>query len=359
MAAPTLPVDVWLLVFAQLDDINLLWSTVRNVSRFLRACVDEFFSHGVIQQTFVDLHYSDFHFRSGPVNNYIHVPMVFAGLLEGGARAVFQQRAYCQFDSSMRQGSVRGWVPFIERCHKELQLPAPRVLNKSKASEAPPLWELEHSRWRNALAGDAKRAYLLTMGNMTSIGRGDRPPYYLKIADHVNDSELVDLVVDCERHEISFDWRRTFSMFFLEVEFAARASQSSGTKTVYDKDLIATLKRYPYENDWYDDRVRARSKRLAAWTAKNKHRSSPDFRLWTLNRVGLEKDRVRRFLTHKNLQPVPEEQEVVMAQELVPERLADDHPNLLFWPWGDDDVFFVPTSMKRAKLCNANCCVVL
>ncbi|KAF2006865.1 hypothetical protein P154DRAFT_517337 [Amniculicola lignicola CBS 123094] len=343
-------VEIWLRVFQALQDPNVLWSTVRHVSRFLCACVEEHFRHGIIQNTFIDLHYSDFHTRHGPDNGYIHIPLVFDRFSQDGSLAVFQQRVFKRNNSSPVAGSVRGWVPFIERYHLEVRKPKPQILNKSQANNGPPLWEAEHGDIRNSLSGDEKKNYLISMGKMVSIARGDRPPYYIKIFNAINDTELVDPVIDCREREVSFDWRKTYTMFFREEEFVIRASRlPRSKKRCYDKDLPAVAARWGYDKSYQDDDgLRARQKRLQKWTNKNKHRLSSEMRLWTEVRVNLEKVLLLRILRHDNLGPVIEEQE-----EIVPEKLADDHPDLLFWPWGDADRFFVP-----ARRVPRNCVVM-
>lgn len=360
-APPALPVDVLLLVFAHLGDLSLLWATCRGVSHFWRACVDEYFRHGIIQSACVDLHYPDFHTRPGPFNTYVHVPMAFSRLSADGVRAVFQQREYKQFSGLRTHGSVRGWVPFAERYCSETHAPKPRVLTKgtpgaNKPSDAAPLWEQAHSCWRNTLSGNDKTTYLSLMRDMVSIGRGDRPPFYLRIADDINDTDLASLEIDCARREISFDWRATFSLFFRELDFVARADKSSSSrKRIYDEDLAAVATRYFLNQNRYNhtvDAVRARQKRLAPWVAKNKHRMSPEVRLMAEHRVQLEKTHLQQFLYRDNLREV----EADDVDEIVPARLADDHPDLLFWPWGDEDRFFVP---KKRHTCGPHKCVIL
>lgn len=341
-------------MFEELDNLTFLWSTVRNVSHFLRAYVDEFFRRCVLPNTFIDLHYSDIHTRHGPVHNYIHVPMVFDRLTDDGSRAVFQQRAYKKIDQCHLPGSVHGWIPFIERYHNEVLKDKPQVLNRSKPDNAPPLWEREYMRWRQNLFDGRKKSYLLNMGNMTSIARGDRPPFYIKVHGVVNDTDMVHLVIDCKQREISFNWRQTLALFYLEQNFAARAYNNPG-KRVYDKDLERVAGRYFRNQNRYNHALRARQKRLLTWTAKNKQRMSPEVRLWTEHRVDAEKVRLQRSLNHKNLTPVSETAND--EDEIVPNQLADDHADLMFWPWVDDDGFFVP--VKNARVVHLNCCAVL
>lgn len=353
-SAAQLPVDILLLIFQELGDLVFLWSTCRNVSRFWRDCVDERVRHGVVQNTLIDLHYSDIHFHPGPVNLCIHEPMVFDRFSDDGTRAIFQQRTYKQASGSRAKGSLRGWVPFIERYCKETLKPKPTVLNKSKSSDAAPLWEREHPRWRNHLFGETKDTYLTFLRDMTSIGRGDRPPYYIKVLDTVNDTELVDLVIDCKQREISFNWRNTYSMFFREDAFA-HVLESSSKKRVYDEDLTAVALRYFVDDHKrHDNKYRARQKRLAPWVAKNKHRMSAEARLATANIVDRENLWVQRYLHRDNLAELPEGYEE--TNEIVPAKLADDHPDLLLWPWVNPDTFFTP---KKRVLCGGDNCVIL
>jgi hypothetical protein len=354
-AAPSLPLDVWLLVFADVDDINYLWSTCRSVSRFLRACVDVFFRYSVLRNTFVDLHCSDIHTCRGPLSSYIHIPMVFDRMSDNGTHALFKQRVYKHIDGCLQNGSVRGWVPFVERYHKETHQPALKILHKRKASSEPPLWEQLHTHWRNTLNDAMKERYLFNLGNMTSIGRGDRPPFYLKIFDDVNDTDLVDLVVDCAQNEISFNWRETYNLFFREKNFVARTHNRTGKKRIYDEDLVAVSWRYSFNQNRSNHSLRARQKRLRTWTAQNKHRMSSEMRLKTEHRVDAEKVRMQRFLNHDNLALVAEDDHHA-TDEIVHEKLAEDYPALLFWPWTDNDGFYIPGNRPLSRL---NCCTLL
>ena len=200
-----------------------------------------------------------------------------------------------------------------------------------------------------------KKNYLFSLGNMTSIGRGDRPPFYIKIFDDVNDSDLVDLVVDCAKSEVSFNWRETYALFFREQNFAARAYNHPGKRRVYDEDLVAVSSRYDFNQNRHNHKARARQKRLKSWTAQNKHRMSPEMRLMTEYRVDAEKIRMQRFLNHENLDLV-QEREVDVTDEIVPEKLAEDYPAFLFWPWSNEDGFYIS---GRSPLSRLNCCTVL
>ncbi|KAF2133379.1 hypothetical protein P153DRAFT_156077 [Dothidotthia symphoricarpi CBS 119687] len=354
-----LPVDVWLLVFDNIDDLDLLWSVVRNVSHFLRGCVEEHFRHGVLRTALVDLHYSTVHSHSGPSFSYLHLPMHFSRLSSDGTRAIFRQMAYTHYPRLAAGGSVRGWVPFVERYCEETLKSMPVVLHKRSSTKAPPLWEQEHFDLRNTLAGEDKTSYLSELRDHTSIGRGYRPPYYIKISEHINDTELVSLEIDCEAREISFEWRRTFSAFFQERHFIALSGKNMGKKRAYDDDVSLAAARLGYDlakqsNVAAYDARRARRKRLQPWVVKNKHRMTPDHRWKIENAVECEKFHVKHNMHRGNLRELKPEE--LVCEELVPERCADDLPYLLMWPWGGEDTFFTP---RKPVECSPSCCTVL
>ncbi|KAF2687358.1 hypothetical protein K458DRAFT_485581 [Lentithecium fluviatile CBS 122367] len=351
-----LPVDIWLLVFDQLDDLAFLWGICRNISSFFRDCVNRHLRHVLSQNWLIDLHYSDVHTRDGHRPCGIHVPMVFDRFSVDGARIFFQQRAYKDLSDRYYKGSVRGWVPFIERYCEETLKPPPRVLHKSEPSDGAPLWEQMHAHWRNALSGDAKTLYLSDLRGMISIGRGDQPPYYLRIFDTINDTELVDLEIDCKTREISFDWRETYALFFREQDYVARARPSNRKDRVHDVDLAGVDIRNSYHRRKdHDPRIRARRKRLAPWVAKNKHRLSTEMRWWTEDDVYSGENFIGRMLSHDKLCKIEEGTDAAEAEEIVPARLADDHADLLMWPWGDENRSFVP----RRRSCSSKDCVIL
>ena len=362
MRGVTLPVDIWLLVFEEMDDVNILWSHVRNVSHLLRAYIDEFFRHGVIQNTFIDLHYSDIHTSSGPTYGHIHVPMVFDRWSEDGRRAVFQQRAYKEYDWPYVRGSVRGWVPFIDRYHEETQRGRLEVLNKSKADVAPPLWERDYMYWRNTLNDDHKRTYLKNLSIMTSIGRGDRPPFFINVfnsARGVKDTDIVDIVVNCEKHEVSFDWRQTYTFFFREDEFERRASDAPPNKChyIYDKELNDMDALWMQGHRKNDHTIRARQKRLSEWYALNKHRMSPEHRMWTQERAYTEGQRLGLLMRRENLIPVPIDGSNG-DEEIVPETCAETPTAIRWEPWADVNAYYAqPHKVKMKGLCC--CCTFL
>ncbi|KAF2730799.1 hypothetical protein EJ04DRAFT_514999 [Polyplosphaeria fusca] len=311
MLAPALPVDVWLLVFAEVKDANAVWSTCRNVSRFLRACVDEFFSHGVLQNTFIDLHYSDIHTRPGPVNHAVDIPMVF-DRLDDDTRAVFHQRAFAHYNESRCRGSVRGWVPFIEHYHQELERDMPKVINKTESSGEASLWPKEYALWMADPDEDERERYLLNMTKLAPIGHGECPPYYIKILDTVKDTQLVDLEIDCKAREISFDWTRTLSLFFREVEFATRAVKRVNLEHHDNPQLRAVSVR---------GHARAREKRMAQWLAKNKHRRTPvHARVWEY----MQQDYVMKVLRRGNMMALPWEDMMIECEEIVPDELTEE-----------------------------------
>jgi hypothetical protein len=78
-----------LLVFDELNDLNALWSACSNVSPFLRGCIDEFSRHGVLQNAFVNLMYSNIDVRPGPQYQFIHLLMMFDHFSDDGSTAVF------------------------------------------------------------------------------------------------------------------------------------------------------------------------------------------------------------------------------------------------------------------------------
>lgn len=342
-----LPVELWLLVLAQFDD-NLveLWCVVRNVSHFFRACVDDFFSHGIVQKTLINLRYSDIHTQSGPTHAYLHLPMVFDHLSDNGHRAIFQQRAFKQTSNfQAASGSLRGWVPFLERYAAETRQKKPTIVNKSKPDPLPPLWEREHAALRNTLQGDRKSRYMLIIRDMTSLARGDRPPFYIRISKYINDSDLVDLVVDCEQREISFNWRQTFMLFFREHNMIARAGGMIPPRR-YDKDLDGASAGLNFRIKQDRPLIRARRKRLHPWVKKNKHRMSTEMRLATEKRVEREMEHLKKHLFIHNLEPVKEDPNA--APEIVPEKLAKDHADLLFWPRVDDTLYYSPPRSLKA-----------
>ncbi|KAL1607063.1 hypothetical protein SLS59_002767 [Nothophoma quercina] len=375
MVAPFLPVDIWLIIFEYLDaaydslddidadSLTFFWCIVRNVSPYLRACIDEYIRHGILQSTLLDLKYSNLNHHPGPDFVHLHVPTRFSHLSPDGTRAVFRQVAYGN-NRRIHGGSVRGWVPFIERYQLEMRKPKPQVVHVGGTTSASglPAWEKEHLHLRNTLAGEDKASYLASLRDHTSVGRGYRPPYYLKIREAVNDTELVDLAINVDAHEISFDWRRTFALFFIEQRFTMLAERRSGKQRTYDPDLVAAASRSQasmhMHDYWNSNTRRARRKRLQPWVNDNQHRMTPEDRLKAEDNVERTKYQVRRSLRADNLrelEPVDTAQEM---EEIVPEKCAEDMPYLLQWPWINDDVYMAPRKPVQLK-CGPKGCSVM
>ncbi|KAF2872110.1 hypothetical protein BDV95DRAFT_571488 [Massariosphaeria phaeospora] len=258
---PPLPFEVWLLIFAQGDHdddhVSFLWSTCRNVSHFWRAVVDDIFRAGIVPHTLLTLNYGgllrydDMHTnrRSGR----LYIPMVFDRFTEDGAKAVFQQRV---LKKAKLNGLMRCWLPVVERCYDELESPKPEVLNRSPAHIATRLGEQEQPHF---VTEREKDRYLKTIQRLTRIGQGDCPPWSIKIGRYFNDSMLVEPVVDCKQRELSFNWKKTFALFFREIDFVYRAHRSLGEDRYVERINPA----------FYHSEC-ARRKRLRVWTAKNR-----------------------------------------------------------------------------------------
>lgn len=359
-ASLILPLEIWLIVFDFIQDCNVLWSGVRNVSNYLRACVDEHFRITILPNCLVFLIYSTIHTAPGPWYVAMHMPMQFTRLAEGGTHAVFRQMQLKHGTLNTRNGSVRGWLPFVERYHEEIGKPAPRAISKGPRTGDIPLWEQEHIQLRTTLEPSDKSMYLNQLSGHICIGRGDRPPYFIRLAKYAHDTELVDLVIDCDAREVSFDWRQTLSAFFMERQFMVLARP--GKMRVHDKALDSAAKSLDgipgdtrFKERHLDQWRRARRKRLRTWVARNKHRMSNEHRLMVEDRVEISRQFILSELcSSDNMIELPGEN---MGEEIVPVRCADDHTDLMMWPWAADNAWF---SARRYSHCRKEKrCIVL
>ncbi|KAF1947701.1 hypothetical protein EJ02DRAFT_449180 [Clathrospora elynae] len=131
---------------------------------------------------------------------------------------------------------------------------------------------------RKTLLGMAAEYYMNRLRNHTSIGRGDRPSYLLKIADHAHNTELTGLLIDCKIQYVSFDWRRTFLAFFQERHFFVRADSDLTPKIPYDEESELLIRRVNIEKPTHErlhPEQPARRKLLQPCVASNKHRMTP------------------------------------------------------------------------------------
>ncbi len=350
-----LPVDIWLLVFDVVNDLDLLWSTVRNVSRHLREVVDEFFCYGQIQSILIELYYSTINRQGKLPFTYVRLPFRFDSLSEDRSKAIFRQVAYKEQSRSSANGSVHGWVPFFERYCEETLQTKPKIMNPGKHSLQVPAWEKDYATLRSTLARPDLKSYFVKLRDHISIGRGDRPPYILRLHDYLHDTELVDCMVNCSTRELSFDWRRTLSALFMEQHFLAHSAHNIAPyKPMYDESLKLVALRMGsqgYIQHSTRDERRVRRKRLRPWVARNRSRMTDEHRLLTEDRAELETEIVKEYLHKENLRDLKSED--IEEDELVPENLAKDYPGLLLWPWIKDESLSPPSS-RRLK-----CCTVL
>ncbi|KAF3049749.1 hypothetical protein E8E11_005141 [Didymella keratinophila] len=187
MSAPPLLLDIWLNIFdfvdaayhvlddTDADSLTLLWCTVRNVSPYLRDCIDEYCRHSVLQSMLIKLSYSNISYYGRPDFTHLHVPMRFSHPSSDGTRAVFRLSGYRDpTRGRVLSGCTRGWVPSAERWCVKMRKPEPQIAHRerAKACTGAPVWEAEHLNLRNALTGVDKTNYLASLQDHTSIGRG-------------------------------------------------------------------------------------------------------------------------------------------------------------------------------------------
>jgi hypothetical protein len=339
-----LPLDIWLDIFDLIPDRDTLWSTVRNVSHYHRSCVDGYFQRYVLRDTVIDLIYSTIHTQEGPIYHFLHTPMRFDRLTEDGTRAVFKQ-VRSKDQPFHFHGSVRGWVPFIERYYRDIGKPLPTVTNKSKSDNGLPMWTKGYQVWREHPHNEPRLQYLRRLRDHTSVGRGDRPPYLIRLPHYArnadsNDTEIFGLEIDCGSREISLLWHQTFSAFFVEAHFVALANQQQqrqpkAVRREYDAALNATAREVLMSsfnplNREFSPKRRARRKRLATWVASNKKRMSDVHRLLIEDSIfeGIQLCSSAPFAPGRLI----ELQDDMDSNETVPESCGPEHKALMMWP---------------------------
>jgi hypothetical protein len=356
------PLDVWFIVFDRVSDNETLWSVLRCVSQHLRICVDAYVQRYVLRDMVIDLIYSTIHAHETPTHSILHVPVRFDRVSEDGTRAVYKRVRSREPDYCQIPGSVRGWVPFIERYHRETGQPPPRVTGK-KIGDLPglPMWTRMYNRMRSGPLQYKYPETLESLRDHASIGRGDRPPYLIRVSKDAHDTpahdtQLHGLEIDCKAREISILWRETLSAFYTEAHFVTLAENRQGKSKVYDERLDAAAREIlmarcnkhlnRYNNHWR----RARRKRLAPWVAANRKRMSDIHRLLTEDSIY---DCMRHFRSHayapENLVEIERDGGSV---EIVPEKCAGDDKALMKWPnsrkeWKELEPVFI----RRPKHC--------
>ena len=170
---PSLPPELWIRILTYNTDLTHLWTACRHVSSTFRAYTEQVFAESVIRNTYIDFHLE--RYNLGGKSKRPEIPTSFQRFelgvkLEDGGR----DRTIVWFRDKRRKCDI---------------------------------------------AGGKKKEYDRIMARWDDNVRGLKPQmpnYTIRVGDLVNDTALPDLASSIPDREISFDWRRMYTLFFRE-----------------------------------------------------------------------------------------------------------------------------------------------
>jgi hypothetical protein len=171
--SPLLPPELWIRILAYNTDLTHLWTACRNVSPAFRAYTEQVFAESVIRNTYIDFHLEKYNL--GGKSKRPEIPTSFANFGLGVKRE----------DGSKDRTDV--WFR-----------------DKRKKAE---------------IAGGKKHEYTRIMERWEENVRRLKPQmpnYTIRVGSIVNDTALPHLEIYTVPREISFDWRRMYTLFFRE-----------------------------------------------------------------------------------------------------------------------------------------------
>jgi hypothetical protein len=197
---PELPLELWIAIVSHLtvtpDDLCWLWLNLKRVSRTFSAVIETAVSNYVLRTAEIA-----FPFHRTKVIRSDHPPMVmriqlgtivtrFDRLSEDGERAFFRDKdALGRLGPELLAHSVSSWRNRVE------------------------MYLADASADLNCEDMPGPGAHV-----MLQQFQFNQPPHVITMGDMVNDTELLDLQVDFDRLELSFNWKHMVSNFLGEEE---------------------------------------------------------------------------------------------------------------------------------------------
>jgi hypothetical protein len=193
---PQLPPEIWMNIFQFHTSLTHLWTTCRQVSSTLRACVEHTFSTFFLEDIHI-LFYVDRYNLGDRVRFQVGVGFDRVGTGESKELAWFSEENE------------------IERTEQK------RISNDNPARII---------RWEQ------------NIGKM----KPEFPAYTIRIGTMVNDTALPGLKVDVKKREISFEWRKALDFFFREevrretlyTHWKAEGALPLGLGQVQDPEIV-------------------------------------------------------------------------------------------------------------------------
>jgi hypothetical protein len=170
---PSLPPELWIRILTYNIDLTHLWTTCRHVSHTFRAYTEQVFAESVIRNTYID----------------------------------FQLEKYNLGGKSKR--------PEIPTSFERFEL---GIKREDGGRDRTLVW-FKDKRRKSEIAGGKKKEYDRIVGRWADNVKGleaQMPNYTIRIGGLVNDTALPELGMQVADREISFDWRKMFTLFFRE-----------------------------------------------------------------------------------------------------------------------------------------------
>jgi hypothetical protein len=205
--APSLPLELWHLIFAQNTNPKHLWTVGRQVCSMWRSEIPKIMAKKYLEDPKMTQIHSDCEIaRERSQSCVMGSKLIFSHYKDNKTRAVFKK---CPEDEEYE--------------HFDL---CPENLARAKEEKSR---SLDDFFIEGALDPESCPVCRREPTSTSSSKRCDLPPYQIRIKWEANDTELPGLEVDFERAEISFGWYGMFEMYFLEAAILDRHDDEIAT----------------------------------------------------------------------------------------------------------------------------------
>lgn len=207
---PSLPLELWHLIFAQNTNPKHLWTVGRQVCSMWRSEIPKIMAKKYLEDPEMTQIHCDCEVASEKfLSCLMGRELIFSHYKDNKTRAVFKK---CPEDVEDEDFHISSCLGTLARAKEE----------KSRSLDA---FSIPEDARYQEVCSDCRRESTTT----SSGKRCDLPPYQIRIKWEANDTELPGLEADFERAEISFEWYSMFEMFYREAAILDRHDDEIAT----------------------------------------------------------------------------------------------------------------------------------
>ncbi|KAF1949534.1 hypothetical protein CC80DRAFT_457311 [Byssothecium circinans] len=185
---PSLPPELWIRILTFNTSLVHLWTSCRHTSHTFLAYTEQVFAEHAIRNTFIDFHLEKYN-------------------LGGKSKRPEIPTSFSHFELGVKRedgGREKGKVVFKDKRRRS-------EIGGGKRKEYDRMME----RWEGNVRG----------------WRAEMPSFTISVDGMVSDTEIPELDIDISKREITFDWRRMYTLFFREQALFHTLKQCWHTET--------------------------------------------------------------------------------------------------------------------------------